>query len=217
MKKMNRWALGSLLTLALFLILGGPEAKAQTKPALGVRPFFVERGTDCPICKDLFHKGDVLPSGPKTLNRLLQQKTETLGEFKVIPFEKVEAALSQWDRKKAEERRIPAFVQLGKELDADYLFTGFLFRYEERIGSAVGVDKAASVGFDLHLFRIRDGLDVWRGKMDETQRPLSENLFKIGSFVRRRGSWLTVEELATVGMEEIFKNFPSVQELEAKR
>jgi hypothetical protein len=55
---------------------------------------------------------------------------------------------------------------------------------------------------------------VWTGKFDETQRPLSENLFKIGSFVRRKASWLTAEELSSVGMDEMLKRFLGSKELE---
>jgi hypothetical protein len=55
---------------------------------------------------------------------------------------------------------------------------------------------------------------VWEGKLDETQRPLSENLFKIGSFFRRKAHWLTAEELAGVGMDEMLKRLPGLKELE---
>ena len=78
------------------------------------------------------------------------------------------------------------------------------------------MEKPASVAFDLHLLRIRDGVEVWKGKFDETQRPLSENLLKIGSFLRRKASWLTAEELASVGMDEILRKLPEAKELEEK-
>ncbi len=80
----------------------------------------------------------------------------------------------------------------------------------------MGVERPASVGFDVHLFRIRDGKMVWVGKFEETQRPLSENLLKIGSFFRRKASWLTAEELSRVGIDEMFKKFPGLKELEER-
>jgi hypothetical protein len=61
---------------------------------------------------------------------------------------------------------------------------------------------------------MRDEKMVWIGKFDETQQPLSENLLKMGSFVRRKGSWLTAEELSSVGLDEMFKRFPGTKELE---
>jgi hypothetical protein len=64
---------------------------------------------------------------------------------------------------------------------------------------------------------LRDGIEVWKGRFDETQRPLSENLFKIGSFFRRKASWLTAEELASVGLDEMLKRLPGPKELEEGR
>ena len=82
------------------------------------------------------------------------------------------------------------------------------------MGSPLGVERPAAVSFDLHLFRLRDEKMVWLGKFDETQRPLSENLLKIGSFIRRKGSWLTAAELASVGMDEMLGKLPGLQELD---
>ncbi len=215
------------LVLLLALILGltlswSLEAKTEMKPSLAILPFFIERGEDpgrgaiCPICKRVYSRGEILPGSKNTLTRLLQQKMEAIGTFKVLPIEKMEEALSHWDKKQFEEKLIPSSIQLGKELNADLIIVGFLFRFEERIGSSIGAEKPASVGFDIHLFRLRDGIEVWRGRFDETQRPLSENLFKIGSFFRRKASWLTAEELASVGVDEMLKRLPAPQELEEK-
>jgi len=208
-----------LLVLGMILAWGG-ELRAETKPSLAILPFFIERGEDpgrgaiCPICKRVYSRGEILPGSKNTLTRLLQQKMEAIETFKVLPIEKMEEALSHWDKKQFEEKLIPSSLQLGKELNVDFIIVGFIFRFEERIGSPIGVEKPASAGFDIHLFRLRDGIEVWQGKFDETQRPLSENLFKIGSFFRRKASWLTAEELASVGMDEMLKRLPGPKELE---
>lgn len=186
------------------------------KPSLAILPFFIEREAICPICKGISAKGEILPGSPKRITRLLQQKIEAKGTFEVLPLEKVEEAFSHWDKRQFEERIIPSAIQMGKDLNIDFIFIGFLFRFEERIGSSVGVEKPASVSFDLHLIRLKDGKVVWGGRFDETQKPLSENLFKIGSFIRRKASWLKAEELASVGMDEILKGLPEPEELEKK-
>ena len=218
MKKIpGSWLMWPFLLLALTLgltIPWVPEIRAETKPHLAILPFFIERGAVCPICKRVFMRGGILPGSQNTLTRLLQQKVEAIGTFEVLPIEKMEEALSHWDKKQFEEKLIPSSIQLGKELNVDFIIVGFLFRFEERIGSPIGVEKPASAGFDIHLFRLRDGIEVWQGKFDETQRPLSENLFKIGSFFRRKASWLTAEELASVGMDEMLKRLPGPKELE---
>jgi hypothetical protein len=206
-----------LLTLTLVLTIPWvPEIRAEVKPSLAILPFFIEREAVCPICKSVFMRGEILPGSQNTLTRLLQQKIEARGTFKVFPMERMEEALSHWDKRQFEERIIPSSIQLGKELNMDFIIVGFLFRFEERIGSSIGAEKPASVGFDIHLFRLRDGMEVWKDRFDEAQKPLSENLFKIGSFFRRKASWLTAEELASVGLDEMLKKLPAPQELEEK-
>jgi len=196
------------------------EGKAEENPALAILPFFIEkaedpeRGTVCPICKGVYRRGKILPGSQNTLTRLLYRKVGAMGKFTVLPIEKVEEALSQGEKRCFEESPISSSIRFGRDLRMDFVFVGFLFRFEERIGSSIGVEKPASVGCDLHLFRLRDGKMVWLGKFDETQRPLSENLLKIGSFVRRKAQWLTAEELASVGMDEMLRKLPDPKELE---
>lgn len=199
-----------------FIIPLVPKALAEVKPSLAILPFLIAREAVCPICKGVYRRGEILPGSQNTLTQLFQQKMEAIGTFKVLPMEKVEAAFSHWEKRQFEEKPGASSIQLGKELNADFLFIGFFFRFEERIGSSLGVEKPASVAFDLHLLRLRDGVEVWKGKFDETQRPLSEDLLKIGSFFRRKASWLTAEELASVGMDEILRRLPEAKELEEK-
>ncbi len=211
--------------LLLFAMLGmilawSIELRAEMKPGLAILPFFIQRGEDpgkgapCPICKGVVLRGEIVPGSQNTLTRLLQQKMESTGTFKVLPLEKVEEAFSQIERRQFELKPLRSFIQLGKTLDMDFIFIGILFRFEERIGSHFGAEKPASVGFDVHLIRLKDEKMVWTGKFDETQRPLSENLLKIGSFVRRKASWLTAEELSSVGMDEVLMRLPGLKELE---
>ncbi|MEW6376087.1 MAG: hypothetical protein AB1502_09915 [Thermodesulfobacteriota bacterium] len=221
MKKILRHLLTRIILLLILLYAFNipwiVEVRAENKLSVAVLPFFIEKEAVCPICKGVYQRGEILPGAQNTLTRLLQQKMETLGKFRVLPLEKTEEAFFHWERRRFEERIIPSSIQLGEELNVDFLFVGFLFRFEERIGSSIGVEKPASVGFDIHLFRIRDGVEVWRGKFDETQSPLSENLLKIGSFFRRKASWLTAGELSSVGMDEMLRRLPGSQELEEKQ
>jgi hypothetical protein len=211
--------------LILVFILGmifawSAPLRAEAKPSLAILPFFIERvddptrGAVCPVCKAVYRPGDILPGSRSTLTRLLQEKMEAMDIFTILPAEKVEEALSQSERREFELKPLRSSVQLGKTLNMDFIFIGFVFRFEERIGSHIGAEKPASVGFDVHLIRLRDEKIVWTGKFDETQRPLSENILKIGSFFRRKASWLTAEELSSVGMDEMLKRFPGPKEME---
>jgi hypothetical protein len=215
-----------LIALVVFLIgfmLSGVfDIRAEEKPSLAIIPFFVERaenpekGAFCPVCKRVYRSGEILPGAQNTLTRLLWKKMEEMGRFKILPLEKVEKAVSGWEKRRFDEKPVASTLQLGKKLEADFILIGFLFHFEERIGSAIGAEKPAAVAFDVHLFRLKDEKMVWEGRFDETQRPLSENLLRIGAFFRRKASWLTAEELASVGMEEVLSHLPRVEELEKK-
>jgi hypothetical protein len=93
-------------------------------------------------------------------------------------------------------RRIPVTEGKGKDVSR---LSIFVYRFQERKGSNIAVDKPASVGFHAHLYR-RDTL-IKTAVFDETQEPLSENVFKLGTFLRRGAKWITVEELCREGME----------------
>ena len=213
-----------VIVLASGVIIASNAAEAaEPKPELAILPFFVQRGEGpsrgevCPLCRGLHQSGSILPGAQNTMTRLLYEKMETQGTFAIFPLERVEEALSRSDVKPFFEKPDSAAVRLGKELNADFVFLGYLFRFEQRIGSAMGVEKPASVGFDLHLVRVKDGNVAWTGKFDETQRPLSDNLLKIGSFFRRGAKWLTAEELASAGLGETLTALPGAKELEEAR
>jgi hypothetical protein len=219
----RRWQMRKFLLLLFVLgivLISNIASRAETNPSLAILPFFIQRGEDpgkgalCPICKGVVLRGEIVPGSQNTLTRLLQQKMESMRTFKVLPLEKAEEAFSQIERRQFELKPLRSFIQLGKTLDMDFIFIGVLFRFEERIGSHYGAEKPASVGFDVHLIRLKDEKMVWTGKFDETQKPLSENLLKIGSFVRRKASWLTAEELSSVGMDEMLMRLPGLKELE---
>ena len=217
-----------IMALVMAVVIGptvawSVAAGEEPKPELVILPFFIQRGEDptrgevCPLCKGLHQSGSVVPGSQNTMTRLLYEKMEALGTFTIFPLERVEGVLSRSDLKQFFEKPGSAAVLLGRELDADFVFVGYLFRFEQRVGSSMGVEKPASVGFDLHLVRVRDGKIAWTGKFDETQKPLSDNLLKIGTFFRRGAKWLTAEELASAGMGETLTALPGAKDLEETR
>ena len=222
---MEKWVKGFLFCLLAFglVFAGKVETWADQKPALALLPFFLARvedparGAICQICKSVYQSGHIIPGSQNTLTRLLYQKMEALGTFRIIPLEVIEKNLPPSVKSQFEQKPIAAAIRIGKELNADFISVEYLFRFEERVGSSLGVEKPASVGFDLHLFRVKDGMEVWKGKFDETQKPLSNDLLKIGSFLRRKAAWVTAEELAGDGMGEMLKKLPDPKELEERR
>jgi hypothetical protein len=213
------------LLLPLFLVIhpASPELRAEEKPGLAIFPFYIlrvedpARGAFCPVCKEVHRSSAILPDVPKTLTRELYGKMEALGPFRVLPLDKMEETLSPGgNQKRFEASPVSTSVQLGRELNVDFVMVCILFRFEERVGSSLGVEKPASVAFDLHLYRVRDGQKVWDGDFDETQKALFDNLLQAGSFFRQGAKWLTAEQLAEGGMDGVLKKLPGAKELEGK-
>ena len=102
-----------------------------------------------------------------------------------------------------------AWLEAGRALGADAVLGGFIYRFKDRTGRDYGVDEAASVAFDLHLIRVADGRIQWSGRFDETQQPLSNNLYNIKKFINRGGKWVTSREMATGGLKSMVANMPA--------
>ncbi len=73
-----------------------------------------------------------------------------------------------------------------------------IYRFQERRGGNFSVERPASVGFHVHFFD-RNGLEKVY-VFDETQQPLLENLFRIFTFFKRKGTWITAADLAREGV-----------------
>jgi hypothetical protein len=92
--------------------------------------------------------------------------------------------------------------RLGQLVYADAVISGRLLRFREREGEALGVKSPASVAFVLELWDVKRGDSIWTARFDETQKPLSENLFALGQVGSRGVRWLTAEELAREGVKK---------------
>ncbi len=106
------------------------------------------------------------------------------------------------------EHYLNLYINAGKRAGADAVLIGHIFRFVDRKGNRASVESPASVAFDLHLIDVDSGKIVWTANFDQTQRPLSDNLLELGSFIKRGASWVTAEELAQGGLEDILRRFP---------
>lgn len=95
-------------------------------------------------------------------------------------------------------RHIP-FTE-GKENSPGLLLLT-VYRFEERRGSNLAVDRPASVGFHVHLYK--GSALVKTVVFDETQQPLSDNVLKLGTFLKRGGKWITADQLAQEGVQKV--------------
>ncbi len=96
-----------------------------------------------------------------------------------------------------------AAAEVAKRLKADAALIGLVSVYQERVGSRLGANPAATVGFEAKVVAA-DGQVLWVGGYYERQRPMTEDLM---GFLQR-WAFVTAEELAEYGVDEVLSDFP---------
>jgi hypothetical protein len=165
----------------------------------------------CPICGNLFISGEIVPNAEKRLTHLFYQRLNALKVYRVLPIDQAGGAISKALYDDLKTSHLKMAVQVGKELNADAVLAGFVFRYRDREGYAYSVSRPASVAFEVHLISLKEDNSIWEGSFDETQKSLSENVLKLYTFLKIGSKWLTADELAEQGVEEVLKKFPGLR------
>jgi hypothetical protein len=171
----------------------------------------VDHTLRCQICGTVFTLGSVEPQAEKVVEDVFLQTIGKTGKFEVVPPERVQGV---FQRISANSLKVPLkdlLIKSGRELGADAILYGHVYRFRERKGYAYGTDSTASVAFALDLVSVSDGSLLWKGKFDKTQLSLMENIFQIFTFYKERGRWLTARELTEEGVTEMLKTFPGGQ------
>jgi hypothetical protein len=162
----------------------------------------------CFECDVTVQTGSIEGRADEFMNRELVAFLKEKTPYTAIPFSTVKGISSKnpsQDLRGADRRLL---VQMAKSVHADAVLMGTIYRFQKRVGTGLSVSTPASVAFAMELIRVADGRVIWNRAFDETQRGLDQDLFKLGSFLRRGGTWLTAEELANAGLHEIMASFP---------
>lgn len=92
--------------------------------------------------------------------------------------------------------------KVGELVHADAVIITRVQRYRERVGDEWGAKSPASVAFVLDLVDVHRGDVVWSARFDETQKPLSENIFALGDVSQRGVRWLSASQLTHEGVKK---------------
>jgi hypothetical protein len=97
-----------------------------------------------------------------------------------------------------------AAAETAKTLRADAALMGKVLVYQERVGSRLGANPPATVGFEVKLVA-SDGQVLWVGNYYEKQKPMTQDFL---GFVQHGGGFVTADNLAHYGVESMLKDFP---------
>jgi hypothetical protein len=163
---------------------------------------------DCSFCNRR-HTFEEVPQGASEF--MTEHLKELLINVKAYRFVFPDQADGIPSNLRADKNGIVTMTDLlelsGNANGVDAVLLGYLFRFRERVGTRYSVESPASVSFSLFLVRTADGQVVWRGTFEETQQSLSENLLKIGSFIKRKARWVTAGEMAADALEDLMSTF----------
>lgn len=165
----------------------------------------------CPLCGNVFVTGEVINDADDFLTLSLISLMESRKGVELIPSGQAQGVWSEMlsrDEDRLSERE--QIVETGRILGADLVMAGYVYRFRERIGTGYSVDSPASAAFDVHLVDVAGRRILWTGRFDETQRSLFENLFKIITFLKRKGAWVTVDKMAVSALEDMLQTFPEI-------
>lgn len=172
------------------------QADDRVRPAL-----------DCTLMEFCQEVNELGFGAEKTLTRQMQRVLELRLGAKVLPQARAATVFDTLPQ----DRRVDTPRQLaqrfGRAMGADHVILGSVWRYRER-----AADQGASVAFTVYLLDVENGRRVWRGRYEKTQQALTEDLLNAGGFFRKGARWLSVEELARFGLEELMQDFPKAAE-----
>ena len=208
-RKLWLWAFLVWLPLACSPSPRSPEMYPRPK-TVAVLPFEAacpggETGYfACPVRSII--KGEIAPGAAEFMDALLRERLAGKPAFRFVSRDELETLLEKVLVETVSPSRNEILKALGRALGTEAILYGKVFRFRERKGRSYAVREPASVAFALVLFRSKDGRILWKGWFDETQRPLSENLFKIKLYGGVK--WLTARQLAEKGLERVLSDFP---------
>ena len=135
---------------------------------------------------------------PETLTRIIYSVMAGMPNWQIVSDREVRE-ISQGVSPTGDRERLR---RIGEMVYADAVLVSRVSRYRERVGDEWGAKSPASVGFVLDLIDVRRGDIVWSANFDETQKPLSENIFALSDITQRGVRWLTAEQLAQEGVKK---------------
>ena len=158
----------------------------------------------CPLCGNVFTTGKVEKDAAELLTEHLVDKLKAREGLAVISPEEGRGTLSELlsgGGRELSEHDLA--LAAGRRQQADGVMVGYVYRFSERVGAKYSAEAPASVTFDLDLIDVSDGRLLWSGAFNETQKTLFEDLFQIGTFLKRKGAWLTAAQLAESGLDDV--------------
>ncbi len=152
-----------------------------------------------------YQQAQLLEQGAAHIDTILMDRLGGTGKFRFATRKQMDAAMTG-----EAGVRLDQLKSVANTLSCNGVLTTSINRYRQRVGSAFSVDTAASATIQMELISVVDGRVLWEDVFQETQQPLLSNLFSFKKASQRGFKWITVEELAHSGVEELLAKCPYI-------
>ncbi len=99
------------------------------------------------------------------------------------------------------------WLNIGRQADVDLLIVPQIINWQERDGGQAGAAHAAAIKVEFYLIDVTRARLLKHSTFEEQQVGLSDNLLTVGKFFKRKGRWVSAEELTAEGMLQAVKEF----------
>jgi hypothetical protein len=137
-----------------------------------------------------------LEDGSRVMDGVLKELLGGRSEVRFVSTPQVEAATSGEGVTDLESAK-----QVADRISCNVLMETTVSRYVERVGGQYGVKEPAAATFDYRLYEVGQGRVLCRGRFDEQQQSLMDNLLSINKASGRGFTWVTAEQLLREGMK----------------
>lgn len=95
---------------------------------------------------------------------------------------------------------LPRWIAYGRGHGLGLLLVPQVLDWHQRQGSRAGVTSPAHVRIEFFLISVAQEALVGRSVFEERQEGLVDNLLNVGSFLKRRGAWISADDMARESM-----------------
>ncbi len=141
-----------------------------------------------------------LENGAAYLDQELKEALQVSNNVRFLSQRQLTSLLPETDTAQA-----ALLGSIRSELKCNAVLVTSLSRYVQRVGGDYGVDSPASVAFSMKLLDTANSSVIWSATFDETQQSFMSNVMSAHKYGLK---WLTVDELASLGISQIVKQSP---------
>ena len=165
----------------------------------------------CPLSKRAFDACRIEDAAQAELSRIIGQALLDSGApVSWVPQAEINAAKDKLKNQGAENLNQHGSWQMaiGREVKADAVLLGFIYCYRERSGTAYASSAPAALAFCLHLVDPSSGKVLWSLRYADEQVPLSNNLLDLSAYIKRKGKFISVAQMAEEAAAQIVLQLP---------